>query len=100
MFGGTPPQQFPDGSMLVSGEQMQLHRTTEFLSFALGVPLMLWIVTRKRPLNTQEKVALGTLAIGALLVDGFLWFRFHKARQDAVAAPPTLADLAPGSQSS
>lgn len=42
MAQGFRPRQHPDGSVLVSPQQMQIHRSTELLSFTLGTPLLLW----------------------------------------------------------
>lgn len=74
-----PPQMQPDGSVIISPQQLDLHRTTEGLSLFLGAPLLLWAATRDRPLTTHEKLGLGILGIGAILVDGYLLFRFRAA---------------------
>ena len=83
---GREPEIQPDGSVLVSPEQLKLHKRTEFISFLVGAPLMLWIATRDRKLNTEEKVLLGTFAFGAIAVDTYLWARFRKAEKKREAA--------------
>lgn len=78
-----PPYYTDTGDVCISPRQLEIHRTTEFVSFVLGVPLMAWIayVGRHRKLRPVEVTGLLVLAGGALVVDTMLWRRFHWAEK-------------------
>jgi len=76
-----PPKELPDGSVVVSPEQVRLHKKTELWSFLIGSPLMIWAATRTRRLNQAERGGLLALGIGALVVDTYLYNRFKKAEK-------------------
>lgn len=80
------PEIQPDGSARISPKQVRVHRTGEGLALLVGLPILAWVATRDRKLSTYEKVALGAIAAGTLILDGYLWTRYRRAekrRQDA-----------------
>lgn len=80
-MSNAPPKELEDGSVVISPEQVRLHKKTELWSFLMGSPLMLWAATRNRPLNQAERGGLIALGIGALVVDTYLYRRFKKAER-------------------
>jgi len=82
-FAGVdyPPKIQSDGGVRISRRQLQLHTSAEALSVLIGTPLLLWIATRDRKLRPEEKLALGGFAVGALVIDSYLWDRFRKAEK-------------------
>lgn len=85
-YAGAPlPTQYPDGTVCIPKSQVQIHKSTELASVVLGVPLMLWVATRNRPLLPEEKAGLFALAGGALIVDTMLYSRFKRAKKVKVA---------------
>lgn len=80
-----PPEIQDDGGATVSPRQLEVHQLTEAASVLVGVPLLLWVATRDRKLRTEEKLALAAFAAGAVVVDGWLWSRFRKAKAGAQA---------------
>ena len=77
------PEIQDDGGACVSPRQLDVHTATEAASVLIGVPLLLWVATRDRKLNTGEKLALASFAVGAVAVDGWLWSRFRAAKARA-----------------
>lgn len=80
-MAGKPPKVLEDGSVVISGEQLRLHKKTELWSYLLGAPLMLWVATRNRQLNQAERGGLIALGVGAFVVDTYLHTRFKKAER-------------------
>lgn len=80
--------------MHVSSKQLRLHRTTEGLSLFIGAPLMLWIAMQGGKLTPIQRVLLASLGIGAIIVDGHLWTRFHRASRRRHS--PRWRDRLPG----
>jgi hypothetical protein len=83
--GARLPVEYPDGTVCIPKSQVQIHKSTELASVVFGVPLMLWVATRNRPLLPLEKTGLLALAGGALIVDSMLYSRFSKAKKVKVA---------------
>ncbi len=65
-----------DGSYLISPRQAKVHRTSEGLALLFAVPVTLWAATRNRKLTKTEKLGLGAVAVGTLVVDGVLYRRY------------------------
>ena len=74
------PYLMPDGDVCISPAQVELHKRTEFASYAFAVPFLILLGTRKRALRPGEKAGLFILAGGALLVDTKLHWRFRRAK--------------------
>ncbi len=62
----------PNGQVCIPAEQALLHKRSETLAMVVGLPLLVWIATRQRALTNPERLAVGVLAFGTLLVDGSL----------------------------
>lgn len=58
--------------LCISETQRKVHVVSEALALVVGVPMLLWIGTRKRELTSLEKAGLLTLALGTVVVDGAL----------------------------
>lgn len=77
-----PPYELPDGSTVISPHQKKkIHMPTELASATLGAGLLIWVATRKRKLNEAERTGVATLAIGAIIVDSYLYSRFRKSKK-------------------
>jgi hypothetical protein len=74
------PYVLPNRDVCISPRQVQVHKSTEFLSFALGSGLLIWVATRERPLTAAEKAGVLALGVGALIVDTHLWSKFRRAK--------------------
>lgn len=64
----------------ISSTQRGVHVTTEAFAVLAVAPFLLYAATRKRELTPVEKGLLATAAIGTLLVDGWLLYRFSRGR--------------------
>lgn len=82
---GVPPRRMPDGSMLISRQQLRLHQVTEIASVAFGVPVMYWGASRTE-LPPPLRAGLYLLATGALVVDTYLAVRFWRASRAPLPA--------------
>lgn len=80
-MANKPPETLEDGSVVISPEQVRLHKKTELWSYLMGSPLLIWSATRNRPLNQAERGGLLALGIGAFVVDKYLRDRFKKAER-------------------
>lgn len=77
-----PPVIQEDGGALISKEQLELHKKTEWLGL-LSVPLLLWIATRPRKLYPVEKGLLGVSALMMFVVDGYFLSRYQTVEKEA-----------------
>lgn len=75
------PYETEDGGVCVSPRQRKIHERTELTSAAIGTPFLLYLATRRRPLEEWERNGLVMLGMGALVVDSMLYNRFRRARR-------------------
>lgn len=64
----------------VSQEQRTIHMTTEALAVFAIAPFLVWAATRDRKLNKTEKGVLMATAVGTVLVDGWLLYRYSEGK--------------------
>lgn len=67
----------PDGHMLITPEQIAIHKKSEALAVYLGIPFMLWLSTQKA-LPTWARWGAAIFAAGTLYVDGGLLASWEK----------------------
>lgn len=74
------PKKLTDGSVVISGKQARLHKDSEWLAVLVGAPLLLWVGTRERALNQAERGGVLALAVGTIVVDGYLQRQYRKIK--------------------
>lgn len=67
----------PPGHMLITPEQVDIHKKSEALAVFLGIPFMLWLAMNK-DLPSWARWGAGIFAAGTLYVDGGLLHSWEK----------------------
>lgn len=65
-------------STSIDATQKTVHVAAETFAVLVIAPFLLYAATRKRELRPIEKGLLATAAIGTLVVDGWLLYRFKR----------------------
>jgi len=67
-----------DRGTYVSSTQRRVHVAAEVLAVLAVAPFMLYAATRERELRPAEKGLLATAAVGTLVLDSWLLYRFMR----------------------
>lgn len=63
----------------ISRSQRDLHVRAEGAALLLGAPFLLYVASRKRALTSGEKAGLTAMALGTVVIDGYLLSKYrHK----------------------
>jgi hypothetical protein len=62
--------------MEITKRQRNLHVTAEAIAVVAVAPLLLHVAAQERPLTKTERHAVTAVAIGTLLIDGYLLYRY------------------------